>query len=103
MENNIYAEIIATIAGMLSTMAFIPQAYKIFITNETDDLDFFTFLLLSIIYFLWVIWGILLNSYSIIIFSIIQLFLILYINIKIYKNFNGDVSYNFREYISKFK
>ena len=50
MENNIYAEIIATIAGFLSTMAFIPQAYKIFITNETDDLDFFTFLLLAIIY-----------------------------------------------------
>ena len=52
MENNIYAEIIATIAGILSTMAFIPQAYKIFITNETEDLDFFTFTLLSVIYFL---------------------------------------------------
>ena len=60
-------------------------------------------LLLAIIYLLWVIWGILLNSYSIIIFSIIQLFLILYITMKIYKNFNGNVSYNFREYMSKFK
>lgn len=103
MENNVYSEIIATIASILSTMAFIPQAYKIFITNKTEDLDFFTFTLLSVIYFLWVIWGILLNSYSIIIFSFIQLFLILYINMKIYKNFNGNVSYNFREYISKFK
>ena len=103
MENNIYAEIIATIAGLLSTMAFIPQAYKIFITNETDDLDFFTFLLLVIIYFLWVIWGILLNSYSIIIFSIIQLFLVLYITMKIYKNLNGDLNYNFRERIFRFK
>ena len=103
MENNIYAEIIATIAGILSTMAFIPQAYKIFITNQTEDLDFFSFTLLSVIYLLWVIWGILLNSYSIIIFSIIQLFLILYITMKIYKNFNGNVSYNFREYMSKFK
>jgi MtN3 and saliva related transmembrane protein len=97
MENNIYAEIIATIAGILSTMAYIPQAYKIFITNETDDLDIFTFLLLSIIFFLWIIWGMLLNSYSIIIFSFIQLFLILYITMKIYKNFNGDIkgNYNF--------
>jgi MtN3 and saliva related transmembrane protein len=97
MENNIYAEIIATIAGILSTMAFIPQAYKIFITNETDDLDIFTFMLLSIIYFLWIIWGMLLNSYSIIIFSFIQLFLILYITMKIYKNFKGDIkgNYNF--------
>ena len=71
MENNIYAEIIATIAGILSTMAFIPQAYKIFITDKTEDLDFFTFVLLSIIFFLWIVWGILINSHSIIIFSFI--------------------------------
>jgi len=96
MENNFYAEIIATIAGILSTMAFIPQAYKIFITNETEDLDFFTFTLLSVIYFLWVIWGLLLNSYSIIIFSFIQLFLILYINMKIYKNIKGNIVGNYK-------
>lgn len=99
MENNIYAEIIATIAGILSTMAFIPQAYKIFITNETDDLDIFTFMLLSIIYFLWIIWGMLLNSYSIIIFSFIQLFLILYITMKIYKNFNGDIEKHYNYFL----
>lgn len=96
MENNVYAEIIATIAGILSTMAFIPQAYKIFITNQTDDLDFFSFTLLSVIYFLWVIWGLLLNSYSIIIFSFIQLFLILYINMKIYKNLKGNIAGNYK-------
>jgi len=96
MENNFYAEIIATIAGILSTMAFIPQAYKIFITNQTEDLDFFTFTLLSVIYFLWVIWGLLLNSYSIIIFSFMQLFLILYINMKIYKNLKGDIATNYK-------
>jgi len=84
------------IASILSAMAFIPQAYKIFITNKTDDLDFFTFLLLSVIYFLWIIWGILLNSYSIIIFSFIQLFFTLYILMKIYKNFNGDIVGNYK-------
>ena len=96
MENNVYAEIIATIAGILSTMAFIPQAYKIFITNQTEDLDFFSFTLLSVIYLLWVIWGLLLNSYSIIIFSVIQLFIILYINMKIYKNLKGDITGNYK-------
>jgi len=94
MENSFYAEIIATIAGILSTMAFIPQAYKIFITNKTEDLDFSSFVLLSIIYFLWVIWGILLNSYGIIIFSFLQLFIVLYINMKIYKNLNGKIIYH---------
>ncbi len=99
MENTIYAEIIATIAGILSTIAFIPQAYKIFITNQTDDLDIFTFLLLSIIYFLWIIWGMLLNSYSIIILSFIQLFLILYITMKIYKNFDGDIEKHYNYFL----
>tara|TARA_Y100000389_G_scaffold26601_1_gene22841 strand:+ start:1890 stop:2195 length:306 start_codon:yes stop_codon:yes gene_type:complete len=99
MENTIYAEIIATIAGILSTIAFIPQAYKIFITNQTDDLDIFTFMLLFIIYFLWIIWGMLLNSYSIIIFSFIQLFLILYITMKIYKNFNGDIEKHYNYFL----
>ena len=99
MENTIYAEIIATIPGILSTLAFIPQAYKIFITNQTDDLDIFTFMLLFIIYFLWIIWGMLLNSYSIIIFSFIQLFLILYITMKIYKNFNGDIKKHYNYFL----
>ena len=94
MENNFYAEIIATIAGLLSTMAFIPQAYKIFITNKTEDLDFSSFILLAIIYFLWVIWGILLNSYSIIIFSITTLIIIIYISLKIYNNLNTNKIYH---------
>jgi len=86
MLNNIYAEIIASIAGTLSTMAYIPQAYKIFLTNKTDDLDIYSFILLCVIYFLWVVWGILLHSYSIIIFCSCALILILYITFKINNN-----------------
>ena len=99
MKNTIYAEIIATIAGILSTIAFIPQAYKIFKTNQTDDLDIYSYILIIIIYFLWIIWGMLLNSYSIIIFSFIQLFLILYITMKIYKNFNGDIEKHYNYFL----
>jgi len=91
MKNTIYAEIIATIAGILSTIAFIPQAYKIFKTNQTDDLDIYSYILIIIIYFLWIIWGMLINSYSIITFSFIQLFIILYITMKIYKNLNRNI------------
>jgi len=87
MKNTIYAEIIATIAGILSTIAFIPQAYKIFKTN----LDIYSYILIIIIYFLWIIWGMLINSYSIITFSFIQLFIILYITMKIYKNLNRNI------------
>ena len=94
MFNSIYAEIIASIAGTLSTMAYIPQAYKVFITNQTDDLDFSSFLLLCVIYILWILWGILLNSYSIIIFSITTLIIIIYISLKIYNNLNTNKIYH---------
>ena len=91
MIYKIYADAIAYIAIILSTFAFIPQAYKIYLSNMTNDLDFYTFEVLSIISFLWILWCILINKYTfnnftIIIFSLIQFILVVYITIKIYKN-----------------
>jgi MtN3 and saliva related transmembrane protein len=91
MIYKIYADIVASLAIILSTLAFIPQAYKIYLSNMTNDLDFYTFEVLSIISFLWILWGILINKYTfnnftIIIFSLIQFILVVYITIKIYKN-----------------
>jgi uncharacterized protein with PQ loop repeat len=91
MIYKIYADAIASIAIILSTFAFIPQAYKIYLFNMTNDLDFYTFELLSLISFLWILWGIMINKYTfnnftIIIFSLIQFILVVYITIKIYKN-----------------
>ena len=91
MIYKIKADIVASAAIILSTLAFIPQAYKIYINNMTNDLDFYTFELLSVISFLWILWGILINKYTfnnftIIFFSLIQFILVVYITIKIYKN-----------------
>jgi len=91
MIYKIYADAIASIAIILSTFAFILQAYKIYLFNMTNDLDFYTFELLSLISFLWILWGIMINKYTfnnftIIIFSLIQFILVVYITIKIYKN-----------------
>ncbi len=63
MIYKIYADIVASLAIILSTLAFIPQAYKIYLSNMTNDLDFYTFEVLSIISFLWILWGILINKY----------------------------------------
>ncbi len=46
MIYKIKADIVASAAIILSTIAFIPQAYKIYINNMTNDLDFYTFELL---------------------------------------------------------
>ena len=88
MKINIWTEIIATLAGMLTIIAYIPQTYKVYITNKTDDLDISTFILLLIIKTLWFIWGILLGSYTIILFAILQFFIVGYIVNKIYINNN---------------
>tara|TARA_Y100000389_G_scaffold13821_1_gene12274 strand:- start:9362 stop:9697 length:336 start_codon:yes stop_codon:yes gene_type:complete len=82
----ILAEILATIAGMLSLIAYIPQTYKVYLTNQTDDLEINTFFLLFIIQLIWALWGALLGSMSIITFSILQIIFIGYIILKIYKN-----------------
>ena len=99
MKINIWTEIIASLAGMLTIIAYIPQTYKVYITNKTDDLDIATFILLLIIKMLWLIWGILLKSYIIILFAILQFFIVGYIVNKIYINNNLN---KYKHYNSKY-
>lgn len=81
-------ELIASLAGMLSIIAYIPQTYKVYLTNQTDDLDINTFILLVVIHFLWIIWGFLISCISVIIFGIIQMIIVSYLVLKINKNSN---------------
>lgn len=60
-------DLIGYIAATLTTVAFIPQAYKVYKTKQTKDLSLGLFLLLSIGIFLWLIYGILIYSYPVII------------------------------------
>ena len=80
----IYYEIIGSIAGILSAISMIPQCYYIYIYNNTKNLNLMSFIFLFLAVLLWLIYGILINSFSLIFFNIIQLFLIFYICYKIY-------------------
>jgi len=80
----IYYEIIGSIAGILSSISMIPQCYYIYIYNNTKNLNLMSFIFLFLAVLLWLIYGILINSFSLIFFNIIQLFLIFYICYKIY-------------------
>jgi len=94
LKYTILAEFIASLAGMLSIIAYIPQTYKVYLTNQTDDLDINTFILLLIIKFLWIIWGFIIGSISIILFGIIQMSIVSYIVLKINKNSDKNVYYH---------
>jgi MtN3 and saliva related transmembrane protein len=94
VKYSILAEFIASLAGLLSIIAYIPQTYKVYLTNQTDDLDINTFGLLLIIKFLWIIWGFLIGSISIILFGVIQICIVSYIVLKINKNFDNNTYYH---------
>lgn len=67
-----YFEFIGFLAGLLSTIAFIPQVIKAFKTKNTNDISLTTNILLLFAVILWIIYGIFLKSFSLILFNTIQ-------------------------------
>ncbi len=61
-----YADIIGLLGGALTTVALVPQAVKAWKTKHTKDISFLWALTLTIGVFLWLIYGILINSFPVI-------------------------------------
>ncbi len=74
-----FTEIIGIVAGTATTASFIPQAYRVYKTRKTADLSAGMFILLSTGLCLWIIYGIYLLSFPIILANGITLILALYI------------------------
>ena len=72
-------ELVGYAAASLTTMAFVPQAYKVYKTNQTKDLSLSLFITFSLGVFMWLVYGILLQSVPMIIANTITLSLSLYI------------------------
>lgn len=64
MDFNI--EIIGLIAAVLTTSSFVPQVYKTWKTKEVENLSLSMYLVMFIGVILWLIYGIKINSLSII-------------------------------------
>lgn len=79
-------ELIGYIAAFLTTVAFVPQAYKVYKTNHTEDLSLSLFIIFSVGVFMWLIYGILLNNIPMTLANVITLVLSLYI---LYKKLNN--------------
>lgn len=72
-------EIIGLVAGCLTTGAMVPQAYQIYATGQTRDINFAWISALWIGTLLWLIYGWYLMSFSLVIFNGISLFVVGYV------------------------
>lgn len=72
-------DILGFAAAFLTTAAFLPQAVKVYRTKKTEDLSVGLFGLLFVGVFLWFIYGLMINSYPVIIANAVTLVLVGYI------------------------
>jgi MtN3 and saliva related transmembrane protein len=73
MEN--YATFIGFFSGFCTTIAFIPQAYKVWKSKSTKDISLWMFLIFTVGVMGWLIYGVLTDNLPIIFANILTLFL----------------------------
>jgi MtN3 and saliva related transmembrane protein len=64
--SQIHMDIIGGLAGLLTTMAFVPQVIKVVRSRSTGDLSFAMFLIFTLGVFLWLLYGFCMGSIPII-------------------------------------
>ncbi|NQU84033.1 MAG: SemiSWEET transporter [Parcubacteria group bacterium] len=72
-------------AGILCTISFVPQVFKIYKTKQTKDLSLITFTLFFLGVLLWLIYGVLINELPIILANtatLIIIFIILVMKVR---------------------
>lgn len=74
-----FTELIGILAGIFTTISFLPQVILIYKTKETKDLSLGMFSMFTTGIVLWLIYGFIISSFSIIIANGITFFLSLYI------------------------
>lgn len=76
---NLTSETIGMAAGLLTTLSFVPQAQRVWITRSTKDISLTMYLAFTTGVVLWVIYGFLISSPSVILANIVTLILALFI------------------------
>ena len=79
-------ELIGFIAAVCTTFAFLPQVIKVWKTKQTKDLSLRMYIVMFIGIFLWFVYGLRINSLSIILANIVTGFLVFTILVNIFKN-----------------
>lgn len=68
-------DLLGYIAGTLTTLSFVPQAYKVIIEKNVEGLSVIMYLVFTIGVLCWLIYGILIANLPMLIFNIITLIL----------------------------
>ncbi len=55
--------LLGLVAGLCTTLSFLPQAIKIIKTKETGDISLLMYIFLEFGLFLWLVYGILIKSF----------------------------------------
>ena len=66
-------------AALCTTIAFLPQVIKVYQTKSTKDISLLMFLIFTIGVFSWLIYGLIINDYPVILANAITLILSLFI------------------------
>jgi MtN3 and saliva related transmembrane protein len=75
--------IMGFVAGLLTTVAFLPQVIKVYKTKSAKDISLPMYVIFTIGIAMWIIYGFMLDSMDILIFNVITF--ILAITILVYK------------------
>jgi MtN3 and saliva related transmembrane protein len=70
-------EAIGTAAGALTTLAFVPQAFQVWRSKSAKDINLVTFSMFSAGVALWLVFGIMIGSVSVIVTNAVTLLLAL--------------------------
>ena len=79
-------ELIGFIAAVCTTFAFLPQVIKVWKTKQTKDLSLRMYTVMFIGICLWFVYGLRINSLSIILANIVTGFLVFTILVYFFKN-----------------
>ena len=79
-------ELIGFIAAVCTTFAFLPQVIKVWKTKQTKDLSLRMYTVMFIGICLWFVFGLRINSLSIILANVVTGFLVFTIMLYIFKN-----------------
>lgn len=74
-----YVELIGSVAGICTTICLVPQVLKVRKTRRTEDLSLLMYVVFVIGIFLWLIYGLFINSTPIIAANAVTLLFGLYI------------------------
>ena len=71
--------ILGYVAATLTTFAFLPQAWRMYKTKDTNAISFWMYLIFSLGVFLWLVYGIFISAWPVVIANAITLLISLWI------------------------